>query len=197
MVSTSPPSRHSELVSGLLIAQLRRLLDTEALRKLVVKYTEIRRLRILALEAPGTDPREEMATLAAQFPGALREIDELPLEEIDARLASLARALEDSAAVEPWMSAVMSFHELTRGALAAKKWLAGRKNVGAIDRAELARIAASSVEGAAILPWLDDLGAIAQPPRGRITDLVFRRLAATLSISEADTRALVFAKRRR
>lgn len=169
--------------------------DSAALQKLVVKYTEMRRLRILALEAPHADPRAEMAALAAQFPGALREIDELPLEEIDVRLASLARASVDRAAVEPWMRAVMSFHELTRGALAAKKWLSGRKTVTRADRDELEKLARTSAGGAAILEWLDDLAAIAQPPRGKITDLVFRRLAANLAISEVDARALVFAKR--
>lgn len=172
------------------------MVDARALGKLVVKYTEIRRLRILALEAPHADPREEMAALAAQFPGALREIDELPLEAIDARLASLSRAQADSAAIEPWMSAVMAFHDLTRGALAAKKWLAGRKNIGETDRAELEKVALSMPEGKAMLVWLDDLPAIAQPPRGKLTDLVFRRLAGMLAISETEARALVFTKRR-
>ena len=170
-------------------------MSPSALQNLVVKYTEMRRLRILAIEAPHADPREEMAALAAAFPGALREIDELPLEEIDARLASLARAASDLSAVEPWMRAVLSFHELTRGALAAKKWLSGRKTVTRADRDELEKLAHATPGGVAILPWLDDLAAIAQPPRGKITDLVFRRLAATLAISEVDARALVFAKR--
>src|SRR5690348_5331934 len=93
MVSTSQLSRHS--ARGARIAQLAsramrygigETVDSAALQKLVVKYTEMRRLRILALEAPHADPRAEMAALAAQFPGALREIDELPLEEIDVRL---------------------------------------------------------------------------------------------------------------
>ena len=170
-------------------------MDPAALQKLVVKYNNMRRLRILALEAPHADPGEEMALLAAEFPGALREIDELPLEEIDARIASLTRACGDLAAVEPWMRAVMSFHDLTRGALAAKKWLSGRKTVTSADRDELEKLARATSDGDAILTWLDDLAAIAQPPRGKITDLVFRRLALSLAVSEEEARALVFAKR--
>lgn len=173
------------------------MLDAEGLRQLVVKYTEMRRLRILALEAPHADPREEMAALAAQFPGALREIDELPLEEITARLASLSRAREDLAAAQPWMSAVIGFHELTRGALALKKWLSGRKTVTDADRAELEKIVDSLPDGPAMLVWIDDLSAIAQPPRGKITDIVFQRLARMLAISETEARALVFTKTRR
>ncbi|MGH7281120.1 MAG: hypothetical protein ACRELY_06320 [Polyangiaceae bacterium] len=156
----------------------------------------MRRLRVLALETPHADPREEMAALAAVFPGALREIDELPLEEIDARLASLSRAQEDPATAEPWMRAVIEFHELTRGALALKKWLSGRKTVTRQDRADLEKIAASLPDGPAMFVWIDDLHAIAQPPRGKITDLVFRRLAETLEISETEARALVFTKHR-
>jgi hypothetical protein len=173
------------------------MLDAESLRKLVVKYTEMHRLRVLAVEAPHADPRVEMAALAAQFPGALREIDELPLEEIASRLASLSRALEDPAAAEPWMPAVLGFHELTRGALALKKWLSGRKTIAGGDRAELEKIAASLPDGPAMLVWVDDLAAIAQPPRGKITDLVFARLAEMLAISENEARALVFTKTRR
>ena len=156
----------------------------------------MRRLRILALEAPHADPKDEMAALAAEFPGALREIDELPIEEIDARLASLARASRDLSAVEPWMRAVLSFHELTRGALTAKKWLSGRKIVTAADRDALQKLAASTQDGSAVAPWLEDLDSIAQPPRGKITELVFRRLAVMLSVSEAEARALVFTRQR-
>lgn len=161
----------------------------EALLDLHVKYMEMRRLRILAIESPTTDPKEWMAELAARFPGALREIDELPLPEIDAKIAALTEASSDAALVAPWMEATARFHELTRGALAVKRWLAGKKEIDATDRAEFERIARDVPDAIA---WRDDLAAIANPPRGKVTDLVFARIARELEMTTEDARRLVF-----
>jgi hypothetical protein len=167
-------------------------ISREALLDLHAKYMEMRRLRVLAVESPTTDPRECMAELAARFPGALREIDELPLHEIDARLAALSNASADLARVAPWMEATARFHELTRGVLAVKRWLAGKKDIEATDRAEFERIAHDLRHGSDAVAWREDLEAIANPPRGRVTDLVFARIARELAVTADDARRLVF-----
>jgi hypothetical protein len=167
-------------------------ISREALLDLHVKYMEMRRLRILALESPTVDPKAWMAELATRFPGALREIDELPLEEIDARLTALSTASADAAMVEPWMEATARFHELTRGVLAVKRWLAGKKEIATTDRAEFERIAKDLPHGEDAIAWRDDLEAIANPPRGKVTDLVFARIARELTTTTENARRLVF-----
>jgi hypothetical protein len=153
---------------------------------------EMRRLRIMAVESPTTDPREDMAELAGRFPGALREIDELPLAEIDRKLSDLARAVADETQIAPWMNATARFHELTRGVLAVKRWLAGKKAIDNAVRAEFEAIANDLPYAADVVVWRDELEAIANPPRGKVTDLVFARIARELSIDEDDARRLVF-----
>ncbi len=138
-----------------------------------------------------------MAELASQFPGALREIDDLELTVIRGRIEQLDAALRGDAAVEPWMDAVALFHTLARGALRAKRWLAGRKTVDLATAREFeAYLAEVSPTGDA-LAWTKDLADIAAPPRGRIMDLVFARIARALGTTEHEARRLVFGAPRR
>lgn len=117
-----------------------------------------------------------MARLAARYPGALRELDALPLAAIRSRIAALSRAERDASRVARWMIAQSRFHSLARGALAAKRWLAERK--GGLPHAASA--------------WKADLDRIAKPPRGRLMDLVHARVAAELGITADESRRLVF-----
>ena len=167
-------------------------LDRATLEALHAKYTEMRQLRIADHESPTTDPRRSMAELAARFPGALREIDELPMEAIDAKLAALAIAIDDPPGAPQWMEAIALFHTLPRGALCAKRWLAGKKEVDHVMRATFEKSIADSPHAAEALVWLEDLDAIANPPRGRVTDLVYARIARELGISEDSARRAVF-----
>src|ERR1700730_14264997 len=105
----------------------------EALQDLRSKYATMLAMR-LAHDAGGEDEadvRRRLARLASRFPGALREIDDLDLDEIRRRLGALDAVLEGRGEVEPWMEAIVLFHALARGALCAKRWLAGRKRVDA------------------------------------------------------------------
>ena len=160
------------------------------------KYEEILRLRV-AHEAPDEpDPRAAMSKLANRFPGALREIDELPLAELRARIDALA-ATEAGAPPAPWMMAMTRYHALLRGALCAKSWLAGRKEVTAEMRAAFAVEAAGLCWAEDARAWTDALASIASPPRGRVTELVFARIAEEMGVSEDEARALVFPSRPR
>jgi hypothetical protein len=179
--------------------------DLAALR---AKYEEMLRLR-LAHQAGSpspehADPRavqRAMASLASRFPGALREIDDLPLEAIRARIADL-RGAEDGGHAAPWMEATHLFHAFTRGALCAKRWLVDRKirAAEALDdatRAAFRREAPALCWGADALEWADDLARLASPPRGRVTDLVYEKLAARLAAPEGEVRLLIFGMSRR
>jgi hypothetical protein len=141
--------------------------------------------------------RQRMGELALHFPGALRELDDLELGEIRRRVDALEAVLEGRVQPEPWMEAVALFHALTRGALVVKRWLGGRKRV---DAALTRRFVAENAQ----LPfaedaqsWAEELAGIASPPRGRLTDAVFARLARTLGVAERQARRLVFGVPRR
>lgn len=157
------------------------------------------RLRLLhtrAREEPGfeePDPRPAMANLAREFPGALREIDDLTLDVIRSRIDALAAAEADPACVASWMRVHARFHALARGALAVKRWLAGRAATSELA-SELATVAPSWPEREA-LEWTAELAAIAKPPRGRVMDLVYARLAHELEIDVSAVREAVMPPR--
>ena len=159
--------------------------DPRALR---AKYEVMLALRERHDAGDEADPEGELVALATRFPGALRELDALPLDAIRARIDELAAAERDSSRVAPWMAAQSVFHELARSALEAKRWLGGRHAVTPDMKEDLRRT------GAAAAAWAEDLGAIARPPRGRILDLVYARTAATLGMTERDVRAFVYVR---
>jgi hypothetical protein len=186
----------------------------DTLDQLRRKYGEMLSMRLAHDSGAETEARarQRMAELASRFPGALREIDELELAVIRERIERLDAALRGDGPVERWMEAVGLFHSLARGALRAKRWLAGRKTVDAItvltyasDVADLAvadpagPAGASAVDSAVAdgLAWTGELARIAAPPRGRIMDLVFARLARKLGTTEREARHLVFGPPRR
>jgi hypothetical protein len=182
----------------------------DTLEQLRAKYAEMLSMRLAhesGMESKAR-ARRRMAELASRFPGALREIDELELAVIRDRIRRLDAALHGESGVERWMEAVGLFHSLARGALQAKRWLAGRKTVdaatvleyesdvvemtaqhGAVEAAPDAADASALDDG---LAWRSELALIASPPRGRIVDLVFARVAQTLGTTELEARSLVF-----
>ncbi len=157
------------------------------------KYLEILAIRLEAdPEDDAATMRKRMADLASRFPGALRELDDLELSEIRRRAAALGGVLRDGTGIERWMEASVLFHGLARGALCAKRWLSGRRDVDA----EVERAFAVSVTELAFpddaRAWVRDLACIASPPHGRVTDAVFSRVALLLGTTEREARSLVF-----
>jgi len=181
----------------------------DTLEQLRSKYGEMLSMRMA--HDSGTESaaraRERMAALASRFPGALREIDALELGVIRDRIARLDAALRGETAVERWMEAVGLFHALARGALRAKRWLAGRKTVDPATALEYESDVAEALDdprppadgalAADALAWAGELAHIAAPPRGRVMDLVFARIARTLGTTEVEARHLVFGPPRR
>ncbi|MFO0614226.1 MAG: hypothetical protein U0414_16675 [Polyangiaceae bacterium] len=96
------------------------IVDAEELRALAEKYETLGAMR--RREAAGEPPHENAfyQRLAARFPGALKELDRLPLDEIDRRAHELERAASSGVAL-PWMVAVAAYHAKLRDLLAAKR----------------------------------------------------------------------------
>ena len=89
------------------------------LAALARKYRTIGAMR-RARDRDGTlAGKAELEALASEFPGALRELDTLPLGLVDARAASLEEAAQ-SGAFEPWMAWMHAWHAAMRAALFAK-----------------------------------------------------------------------------
>jgi hypothetical protein len=166
--------------------------DLDALRD---KYATMVALRVERV--PEEEMRRRMAELAMRFPGALRELDDMELGEIRRRVEALDAAMAGGGQPEPWMEAVALFHALTRGALVAKRWLGGRKRVDAALARRFAEEHAELPFAEDARSWAGELAGIASPPRGRLTDAVFARLARTLGVAERQARRLVFGVPRR
>lgn len=74
---------------------------------------ELRRNQDAGLPAPEAVVLRE---LAGAFPGCLRELDRLPLDEIERRRAILTAA-SSTGELEPWMRWLFAFHGVLRAAL--------------------------------------------------------------------------------
>jgi hypothetical protein len=170
------------------------------LRMLRGKYERMLRLRALHARARADptydepDPRREMASLANEFPGALRELDILPIDVLHARIDALDAAGRDPQCIEDWMRAQLVFHRFARGALAAKRWLVRMEVTDATRAAFLTALPALAwSEDAALL--VDDLAAVAHPPRGRLMDVVYELTAKELGVSRREVMLLVKPRR--
>jgi len=135
------------------------------------KYRSLHSLRVARQRDGAAPDHARLRALATEFPGALRELDALPMEELLAR-ASALEAVGLGAAVEPWMTAMAGYHALMRAAL-------GIRRAGGDPAAVLAEVEALRSATGITLDELD-LAAIARPPRGRLGVFVFGRLGATL-----------------
>lgn len=89
----------------------------DELRALHGKYAALVRLRE---RRDVTPPTAELRALARAFPGALRELDGLPLDELVRRRDAAGRAA-DGDAPEPWIALVVRYHALLREGLDARR----------------------------------------------------------------------------
>jgi hypothetical protein len=186
------------------------LVGVNVLEELQHKYSEMLAMRLEqdrrraeASQEPdggtGTGDTRRMSRLAAQYPGALRELDELELDEIGRRIAALDRAAKGEQEIEAWMVATARFHVLARGALSAKRWLSGRKAVDedVVRSFQMAVACGSLLYAEDASQWTSDLACVARPPGGKLSRLVLSRVATELGASEAEVRLLVFGAPRR
>jgi hypothetical protein len=152
-----------------------------AMPSATVDVDDLRRKYDLLIELrEGKRPggRDVLRALAKEFPGALRELDALPLDALRAR-----RAATDEVPPPGWVPWIAAYHGLMRVTLALKRALPAR---GDVDSARVTALAA-----AASAPWgatLDEafVRAVRRPPQGRLGPLVFALLGAHFGAAPHD-----------
>jgi hypothetical protein len=111
--------------------------DLAALRALAAKYRELAALRHARERGEPPPEREVFRKLAAAHPGALYELDTLPLPEIERRAEGLERAVTGLGPLEPWMRWMVRYHQLVRDELSARR---RRRAAGPRSRATTAAL---------------------------------------------------------
>lgn len=148
------------------------------------KYRLLSDLRRGALP-PG---RETLRPLAREFPGALRELDCLPLPLLERRLHAVLAA-ERGDTPEPWIRWMLAYHERMRLVLSAKARL------GAAEKREPERLARVAREVALEFGAPCDaafVARVARPPNGRLNLLVFELLEQELGEPRAELEKTLF-----
>ena len=135
------------------------------------KYATMLALREAHDRGEGVAPHATLRALAGEFPGALHEIDRLPMEILRARADATERARHDPAAVAPWMDRVIAWHRLLAATLRAKRDARGPAGDDAL--------AAALTEESGVAVDVGFARALASPARGRVVPLVMGCLLYT------------------
>jgi hypothetical protein len=147
------------------------------------KYRLLSEWRRLA----AAQPSEALRPLAREFPGALRELDCLPLALLEQRLQAVLDAGRGEAP-EPWIPWMLAYHERMRLALSAKRLLAGAQPSAQL----LARVASQISFDLARPCAAEFVLRVAKPPRGRLNALVFELLEQELGEPRAELEQALF-----
>ena len=151
------------------------------LRRLHAKYVTLESLRRARERGEPIPEKAVFQALAAELPGALHELDRLPMSEITARRLALESAL-DGGPVAPWMPAMALYHALYRAALYTKARLPrgrSREHPSAGLSAEQASaLARAASRHASIEIGPDFIASVATPPAGRIGSAVLAEVAS-------------------
>ncbi|MFZ5889720.1 MAG: hypothetical protein ACOY0T_01515 [Myxococcota bacterium] len=126
--------------------------------------------------------RQLLRKLAEEFPGALRELDALPLPELQQRLAAVR---ENETELPFWIEWMLGYHREMRLALAVRRSLAGVRRPSPELSDHVARAHGVSCDAAFVR-------AVADPPGGRLNALVFARLAARFERSATEIEGRLF-----
>lgn len=160
----------------------------------LTKYTELLRLRRGDLDGSIRDPRPALIALSREFPGSLREIDRLPMKVLEHREAYLQCLLVQPQHPQPyelWAPLGMRHHELLRGALELKRWLAKRHPTFVLQL-QLKEEFCDLYWQRDALAWRSSLEQIAAPPQGRLVQLVLERLSQESGYSPEVLRSILF-----
>lgn len=167
------------------------------LLRLAAKYQALGELRRERARGAALPERAVFKALAREFPGCLKELDTLPLEEIDARAAALAEAAQGGPILD-WMAWLAGYHALLRAALririrSTRPTRSTRSTQSrTVDEARATILAedAAAHSGAAIDPAF--VHAVMRPPGGRINPVVFARLAHLHGATAATIKRALF-----
>ncbi|HEY3593247.1 MAG TPA: hypothetical protein VGL13_05215 [Polyangiaceae bacterium] len=163
----------------------------DQLRALSRKYRTLGEWRRTRERDGGLAEPAALRALAREFPGALRELDTLPLDEIERRVEALERAAA-AAATERWMEWMHGYHVTMRAALFVKARVARR----ASDEVDAIELAALASERSGIAVDESFVRAVAAPPAGRLNRAVFERLGAAFGVSPDEIWETLFPSRR-
>lgn len=149
-------------------------------RALARKYRLLAELRHAVHLQSAFEVRGPMRGLAREFPGALRELDALPLQEIERRAALFERAAERGVADEAWMEWMHRYHLTMRAALSVKRSASGQRSVSVVE----ARRIALRVGRECAWPCDEEfVFAVLRPRHGRISLEISARLEGALGLS--------------
>lgn len=152
----------------------------EELRALARKYQVLAKMRRDRARDGSIAARADMRALAREFPGSLRELDTVHLDEIDRRTRVLTEAAQGDTVVEPWMIWMSAYHATMRAALFVKARVA-RSPLLSDDRARAIAESATSHLGQPIDEGF--VRTVASPPRGRLNAFVFERLGQGFGVA--------------
>lgn len=156
------------------------MLPRAALEELARKYRTMLAFRGGLPSAEAHQPlsaeqRSELRRYAKEFPGSLRELERLPTEAIEHRLAALQRTL-DGGAEERWMPWAHGYHALMRAALHLRRRRGQQSSP--TDSTELCAnpevLAAGEAVGRPLGPEFVTL--VFAPPHGRLMAAIFAEL---------------------
>lgn len=152
--------------------------EVDGFAELLEKYVEMRAMRLASAAGDPVDPRPRMRALAARHPGALREIDELPMDEIEERIAVLEAGEQPS-----WAVTLIAYHGWMRVALGIKRAHRPATDPGSVREWLVARYRPRP--GEPPLEALDEetIIAILRPPGGRLSRWVLTRIARERGLS--------------
>ncbi len=154
------------------------------------KYEALAELRRAQHQMSQRDVQEPLRQLSREFPGALRELDSLPLEEILGRALSLSRCA-DGAEQEPWMEWAHVYHLTMRAALSVKRRTRARRALSAEEAGALAQLSSQENGCACDAAFVNE---VVNPPNGRVNAVVFARLEQRFGLSAAVIREALFLK---
>lgn len=162
-----------------------------ALMALRDKYRELLRLRQEAMRCPEVDPRPALRKLSERFPGALREIDQLPLSSIQERLSVLDQVCDGGLEPPDWARYFVSYHGWMRASLRLKRICRGLALPSAVELAE------QQYEPAGDEPGWERIGkkglaCILKPPGGRLNPWIFERVAEEHDITAEEVWRALF-----
>lgn len=152
------------------------------------KYAQIEALRQARERGEPIPDKAVFKALADRFPGALRELDRLPMAAIAWRRQQLAMALENGV-VAPWMAWMVAYHELLRVALWIKLRMAKRPELTNERMVFLVRGVAEEFGFGVDESFVTD---VVRPRAGRINGVVLARLAVTFGVPEDEIRKGLF-----
>ncbi len=163
------------------------------LARLGEKYRALGDLRRARAAGAPIPERRVFRALAEEFPGALHELDHLPLEEIDRRRAALEQAAGGGErARAPWMDWMSAYHALMRAALYLKIRVSRE---GALSEDEAEALAARAGAHADVAIDAAFVRAVQAPPEGRLNRVVMARLSERWGVAADEIRRALFPRR--